>query len=412
MWLIGLVSLVSCSHDDYDGPLTEEALSIELSASALSYEEQTVMPGATRTWTPPASFYTYDALYDGAIHYESLTNKSIDVFLCPAAGSDSLHGRLRYSPSTETSALWKLSIKDVKPEDIPKGNYYAYGFIPRDAADSALIAKLPESSSYADGAVLTIKGMQSVTADASVIIGAKDGFRVTSGEDVTDYDGSYTDDNSNGAYDNGSDTRTNRVRPGDFGFELKNSNNYLFLLFDHLCSAMCINMRVDGDYNSLRTIKLKELYLQTATDDGPTTKKTDITVTLQANDDGSNPIQSIVFTPVPGEASGGTMYSSSEGLKLTTDYSMFLSHFIPHGVTKLILTSTYDVYDKNVTEKHPNGNLIRKNCQATNTLDLKKLVTRFEEVRREYRYNIYLTVMPTYLYTLSEPDLELVLDIE
>lgn len=393
MWLIGLVSLVSCSHDDYDGPLTEEALSIELSASALSYEEQTVMPGATRTWTPPASFYTYDALYDGAIHYESLTNKSIDVFLCPNPTgihptTEMLHGRLRYSPSTETTALWKLSVKDKKPEEIiahNMGDYYAYGFIPRDAADSALIAKLPESSSYADGAVLTIKGMQSVTADASVIIGAKDG---------TDAD------NDNG------------LRPGDFGFELKNSNNYLFLLFDHLCSAMCINMRVDGDYNSLRTIKLKELYLQTATDDGPTTKKTDITVTLQANDDGSNPIQSIVFTPVPGEASGGTMYSSSEGLKLTTDYSMFLSHFIPHGVTKLILTSTYDVYDKNVTEEHPNGNLIRKNCQATNTLDLKKLVTRFEEVRREYRYNIYLTVMPTYLYTLSEPDLELVLDIE
>jgi len=151
-------------------------------------------------------------------------------------------------------------------------------------------------------------------------------------------------------------------------------------------------------------IKLKELRLQTADSEGTTKKKMDVTVTLHANGSGANPISSVVFTPTGTEECDGVIYNSDDGLTLTTAYSMLLGHFIPHGVTKLILTSTYDVYDKNVTTEHLEGNLIRKDCKATNTIPLS-VIDRFSEASRGTRYTINMTIKPTYLYMLSDPDL-------
>lgn len=393
MGLLGLTTLMACSTDDRAESQPEEpGLPVELSASAQPYEDETLVLDGTRSWTPPTGYYLYDDLYDEGVNYESLTNKSIDVYLCPRDAEKPTtpqHARLRYSPSATSTAKWKLSIKDVKdPDKITTDygyNYYAYGFIPRDVADNASIDKLSESSSYADGAVLTIEGLQSVAADASVIIGAKTG---------------PNDENDGG------------LRRGEFGITLNSGTDgktYIYLLFDHLCPALRVSMRVDNDYSSLRTIKLKRLYLQTANDDGPTTKKANVTVTLKSNDGTSDPIESIKYTAVGTEVSGGTLFSSSEGVALPNVdsgiYSVFVNHFIPYNVTKLILTSTYDVYDKNVTTEHPNGNLVRKNCEATNTFDLKKLVYPFDGIHREYRYNLSLLVTPTFLYMLSDPDL-------
>ena len=60
-------------------------------------------------------------------------------------------------------------------------------------------------------------------------------------------------------------------------------------------------------------------------------------------------------------------------------------------------TPTAEVYDKN-------GNLSRKDCSATNTLDLSQLFSG--KARRGYRYTVNMIVTPTYLYMLSEPDLD------
>jgi hypothetical protein len=68
---------------------------------------------------------------------------------------------------------------------------------------------------------------------------------------------------------------------------------------------------------------------------------------------------------------------------------------MPNGITKLVLTSEYDVYDKD-------GNLIRQNCTAENKLP----VTPDEQWKSGNRIVVPLTVEPTYLYVLSEPDLD------
>lgn len=376
VWLIGLLVtlLVGCS----DGEEMSHRFRVKAQASAVPFEESAASNSLTRSWTPPVNYYLYGSLYSDETYvnsqnYRDMERSTIDVFF--TRGATAPHGRLKMNSEEE----WQLSLT----EDITPGTdgttYYVYGFIPRDAADDATIALLSSSSDYAEGAVLKIKGLKTVMTDACVIVGAKEG---TSEKSVTG------------------------LQAGSFGTYVRTGEdviNYLFFLFDHLCSALSISMKVDGTYNQLRTIYLKELRLQTASDTGPTKKKMDVTVELQANTDGTNPIVGQVLfgatTPATTEVSDGVVFQSTTGHQLGTSASMFLGHFIPQGVTKLVLTSTYDVYDKK-------GNLIREDCKATNTISLKDLIDRFDEVKRGHKYLISLTVQPTYLYMLSEPDLD------
>lgn len=419
MGLIALLTFAGCSDDTEQ---RQQRLQMEAVASAPGYMEaeaeargsmeEGYHEGGTRAWVPPTiptQYYLYDVLYSGSLYanYKSLNNMAIDVFFTHTGegglttSPNPLHARLRYVPAAPPAvSKWKLVLPNpVKEDDVKAGSYYVYGFIPRNAADGATITGNP---TFDEGAVLTIEGLQSITSDACVIIGAKEGFSA-------DYDGDWTDTNHNDAYDDGTDIRTNRLTAGDFKFNLKtgeSANNYMYLLFDHLCSALDIRMRVYKDYDDLRTIKLKELHLQTATDEGKTKKKMNVTVTLKKTADGGDPIKSVVYEPTGEEECDGIVYQDEEGTRLSTDYSLFLCHFIPLGTKKLILTSTYDVYDKNVTLEHPEGNLIRANCKATNTIDITKKIDRLKEVKRGYKYTINMTIQPTYLYMLSEPDLD------
>ena len=253
--MISLMMLWACSSDDEvaEAPVAEREMPIELSASAVRYQEVEEPAANRRSWTPPSGYYLYSSLYDdNGSHYVNfanvnLANKSINAFFTRATDKEPTpvdpsdpkysayafypyHGRLRYM---STDDKWRLSINKVDPNVVPDGDYYVYGFIPSDAADDATITKL--SGDFKNGAKLTIKGLRTAGYDACVIIGAKEG---------PDAD-----------HDNG-------LVAGDFKINLKTGDspkNYLYLLFDHLCSALSIGIKVDGDYNTLRTIKLKQL---------------------------------------------------------------------------------------------------------------------------------------------------------
>ena len=417
------VLLAACSDDSNelvpDTPEQaeeEKGLAMDLSASAPDFvnaaepEEMAretlrgTSEAITRSWTPPSGYFLYSEFNDDHGNtYQNfasndLTRKSINVFFTRATGDEPTpvapedptypryanypyHGRLSYKSSTEK---WQLSIRKVKPELVLAGDYYVYGFTPSAAADDAVIERLPEpDGDFKNGAKLTIKGLRTAGYDACVIIGAKEG---------PDID-----------HDNG-------LVAGDFKFDLKTGEsvkNYLYLLFDHLGSALSISIKVDGTYNTLRTIKLKQLSLQTATNDGMVKEKVDAVVDLTANALGTNPITSLSINggldptdPDPPVGDGATVYHSDDGLTLTTDYQSLLSHFLPFAeVTKVVVTCTYDIYDKK-------GNLIRKDSKATNTVRLSDIIAYFPGVERGWKYGINMTVVPTYLYMLSEPDLE------
>lgn len=421
--LMAAVLLAACSNDSNelvpDTPEQaeeEKGLAMDLSASAPDFvnaaepEEMVretlrgTSEAITRSWTPPSGYLLYSEFNDDHGNtYQNfasndLTRKSINAFFTRATGDEPTpvapedptypryanypyHGRLSYKSSTEK---WQLSIRKVKPELVLAGDYYVYGFTPSAAADDATIERLPEpDDDFKNGAKLTIKGLRTAGYDACVTIGAKEG---------PDAD-----------HDNG-------LTAGDFKFHLKTGEsvkNYLYLLFDHLSSALSISIKVDGTYNTLRTIKLKQLSLQTATETGLMAEKADVEVTLNHNDMGTNPITTLTYTPTGTSGTGTPVFQTDDGLTLTTGYKSFLSHFLPiSDVTKVVVTCTYDIYDKNVTAEHPDGNLIRKDSKATNTIRLADIIPYFPGVQRGWKYGINMTVVPTYLYMLSEPDLE------
>ena len=284
---------------------------------------------------------------------------------------------------------WRTSVEDIQPNT----NYQLYGYIPASPAIKYSItdydgADGPNGANgeYSKGAIMTLQNVPTVMPhDLCVVIGAKHGYD-------REHDG-----NSDG---------TNRLRMGDFSFTTssKTTGNFVFLLFDHLYAALRVRITVHEDYTKLRKIKLKSLQLSTQAGETKTRKKTDITVKLEANDGSVSPIQKITYgqpeTPYPAIEGGLEFWSSKDGEKLKSDdYTECLGHFMPSDITTLILTSVYDVYDKK-------ENLIRKDCKATNTIVLQELLTGQIRAERGKRYTINLIVQPTYLYMLSEPDLD------
>ena len=351
MGLMGLIGLMGCSKAE------EEQLSNDTTIEVMSYvagfEENTF---ATRSWGPSSPYVLYGE-----------TDKAIGIAFTEN-GKEPKLGHFFTS-----SGKWRTNIDDIEPK-----TYYLYGYVPHFSGISMSITDRDDANAnYSAGAKVTLSNVPAVMpSDLCVVIGAKEG---TDKETVTG------------------------LRRGDFAYEssARTDGNYVFLLFDHLYAALRIRMRVHDDYAALRTIKLKSLSLKTYAGGAASSQKTNIMVDLKATTDGSNPIQSINYTPSGSAMTEPMEFWSSESEELTTDPKTFVGHFMPDGITTLVLTSVYDVYDKN-----DKGNLIRKDCKATNTMKLSELLTGQEKTRRGSRYTINMTIKPTYLYMLSEPDLD------
>jgi len=363
--LIGLMGLMGCSKDEASSKEPMGPTELEVASYVRWFEEADRANGANRAWAIPEGYVAYE---DG-IQPIGIAFTQNDV--APKIGS-----------FFKSSDKWRTDLEDIAAST----DYFLYGYIPHQTAINYSITGYDGTNgAYSDGAIMTLQNVPTVMPnDLCVVIGAKHG-----------YDKEHDGDNT--------DPRTNRLRMGDFSFKAKagiDSKDYVFLLFDHLYAALRIQMKVHADYAKLRTIKLKSLQLDTQAGDIKTTKKTTITIKLKANDGSASPIETLTFTPTGEEIDGGLeFWSSTYGEQLTTDFKPFIGHFMPSGITKLILTSTYDVYDTK-------GNLIRQSCKATNTMVLKDLLTEQTVTERGKRYTINMTIQPTYLYMLSEPDLD------
>lgn len=375
--ILSLTIFCACSSDSSEEmPVTPAtSVPVEVMGCVVPYAENVATTRAAGNWIPPSGYSLFD------------DNQSIGISFT-RDGQEPMTGYF-----FKSSGKWRSTVELNTDQT---GTYYLYGYTPHNASLSCTISSssTPEdNSSYSNGAVLTIENLPAISLnDVCVVIGAKNG---------KDY------------YRDNTDYKVDPLVRGDFSYyadaiptSTTGTGNYVYLLLDHIYAALNISMRVDSIYNTLRTIKLKKLELSVETDDAVVKEKTDVTVTLEKTTDGSNPITSLVFTPRGEKVANDSVFKSAEGLELTNDYSDYLSYFMPQGVSKLILTSTYDVYDKNVTPEHPEGNLVRQDAKATNTMVLKNLFAGQDMALPGRRYNINLTIHPTYLYVMSDPDLD------
>lgn len=279
-----------------------------------------------------------------------------------------------------TQTTWNSNNLDIKENT----QYYIYGYMPNTEAVTGSIAK-PAGGDYSAGADLTLSGLPVLTdEDYRVIIGVQ---RVTDSETFTP------------------------ATEGHYGY-LSGiaSQNYVNLLMGHLYSQLQLRFCVDKTYYALRCIHLKEVKLKSAY----VAKGGTVTATVSLRD-GKGLTGQVAFsdpaatTPTTPEEMS-LLTGGNEELKVEPEanaenpiYTVLSNTvncapclFTANGAY-LSIETTYDVYDRDKTQEH--GNLIRENCKATNKIQVSGMAPGVKKM-------LTLTVAPTYLYMLSDPDLD------
>ena len=282
----------------------------------------------------------------------------------------------RDNEDEENSIVRYVNNKWTATIDLEDATYYIYGFMPNGFASGMTLAK--NGGSYANGAIMTINNLNVLTpADVCAVVGVKGGTEPANIEDVG-------------------------IQLGQFNFlGHATEDNYLYLLLKHLYAGLHFKLHIDSEYAKLRTIKVKRLTLTTVNE---IYDRINLVVTLSANNDNTDPCTSITYTDITANAqqkASTDLYNNSAGftLPISTSESV-LGCFAPGKCNQFELESVYDIYDKK-------GNLIRQDCRAKNSIDLPALLgSDYTELAAGEIYTIDLKIQPTYLYTLSDKDLD------
>lgn len=337
LWTVLLLMVwgVSSCSDDSE-PMDGDTLEL------LSYSRE--MEDVTRTATVPAGYQLYVTQHPEVVE----EGHAICAYLT-IAPSDASRRRFVYETDHwHSNAIVKNGV-----------DYYIYGYLPMGAVGNSWISPLQDD--YCLGATLHMEGLDYFSdKDISLIVGVK-------GTENADDDV--------------------EVKLGNFLYQGKGRNkNHVYLLFDHLYSALRFSIRIDQDYAEMRKIRVKSIVLTT-----DAKAKVDADIVMKP---GATPINSITYTSEE-ETTGEYVLLDAEH-ELTTAYETLgvPTYFASGASVNLKLQCVYDVYDRK-------NNLVRKNCTSEN-----KLQDILQTIKRGERRTIKLTVKPTYIYVLSDPDLD------
>lgn len=324
----------------------------------------------------------------------------------------------------------------------PGLNYKLFGFMPAE------IAKSPELKYEDEQFVLTLKEMDPVSAsDVCVIVGVHDAYMGSedSEKDVHDIktaDGTsthyhnvlYADpglENSHITLGKFDYTAWPSPVVGQDGVESVNANNTpkygIYLLMDHLFSRVDFKFMIDITYSQLRKIEITKLEITSNA-----AETIDATIKLTPTS-GTNPIVSAEYV-YPATTSTKTVQlfpsinANVPNTMLTneTDVVSLPGYFAPaDGSTvttlngKFTLRTTYNVYDrkfvpkseseldteekKNAYADYKAAHIVRQGCVSDNKLIFPE---SFGSLQRGTKYTIQATVIPTYLYQLTDTDLD------
>lgn len=375
---------ISCSDDQAD--VVEQTRSHELHLTLGTQQYK-----MTRTSGDlPADFELYS-------HASSLQPFSqIQGYMTYDEGSSGYVSCVFDYKKTGNSDTWSSR---VILKTLTSGNkYYLYGFMPKGDVGNVEVSPYENNidKKYANGAVLKLNDLNAVTPnDICVIVGTKG------------YDGSVATpvipDMSS--------------RLGVFDYTPDTDGDHIFLLIDHIYAGLKFKMQLGETYSQLRGIKVKSITLIPDNGDNEVIETVNATVTIVANSDNDNPIVP-KYTGEHNNIRGDVTFVNSktgknpkpaviyegDGKDLTTTAQEFLACFCPSTNSKFILETKYDVYDRDPSKKDGEGNivgnLIREDETARNAISLQHTLTSGQ------MHTVNITVQPTFLYMLSDPDLD------
>lgn len=358
LMVVAVLLLAACSNDDTPEIGGETDI---LQLVAYNQLRTDVSETTTRAITYPSDYSEYQG------------PNSIGVYAMPipttAYPNPEYPTEVRTFSYDTKNQKWK-SLVSVKNDE----TYRIYGYMPVNSNIHCSIKRLPGETTYEAGAVMTFTDLPPVLGgDFSVVTGLLQ----------------LNLDNEGNVIENGS------LAEGNFSYTGKqNGKNFVCLMLDHLYSCVRFNFLVDANYSKLRTIKLTKVELKSESH-----YTYPLTVTFRQKPE-TVPTDYKPYTIEWGDqdvltSSYATLFTSEEG-ELLPMSNMVDGYFAPFSdiSNNLVIKCTYDVYDKE-------ENKIREMCTAENKLPANRLTTGFNQ-----RTTLTLTVKPTYLYVLSDPDVD------
>lgn len=268
----------------------------------------------------------------------------------------------------------------VPLKDVP---HYVYGFMPKSNLTD-IVTVTPLDNDFAKGAIMTLRGLNVVVSDDICIIVSAEGYGSVSKPVLPDM--------------------SNHL--GNFTFDPSKDGDKLFLLVDHLYAGLRFNMKIGDNYSKLRTIQVKNIKLIPDNGDNDVVETINAVVKIVANTSGINPIVrqndatgvnisgEVTFSEnTKGKDPKPAVLYDGPGKALTTTSQQFMACFCATTSSQFILETKYDVYDTK-------NNLIREGETARNKIRLLHTLASGQV------HTVNITVEPTYLYMLSEPDLD------
>lgn len=331
--------------------------------------QQPVEPDGDPMWLVAATRATGTELYDVVAAGE--TQSPIQIFLIASPNENETEitykreGMFAYDADPSVPG-WSSTI------GLKNRWNCIYGFSPANAASCAISPV--SGTSYHNGAVLKMTKVGAASGDdLCVIVGVK----------------------------NSSAPNTDVPSRGQYVFE-KGNDNYISLLLDHVFARLDFKVKVGTKYGQRRHVKIKKLELQSAYE----LKDVTIRLTPDATDIQYN----TAVVPAGADNPTGVVYDftedpeNKEGKALTTEGTIFPGYFAPDddgSIAKgLSLICTYDVYI--IDNNNKIGSRVGENRVAVNSLagiDLSALT-------RGKKTTLVLTVEPTYLYQISDDELD------
>ena len=361
LFLLAVLLLVACSEEsEQTGTPVNPQPKPDTISVPVPQEVPLMLVGATR-----GAESVYDAATLSDIH------SPIQFFLMSGISESAINqkreGEFFYDSEAATPG-WSSTI------GVKDSHNCIYGYSPATIGLCA-ISTIDGSSSYRDGAMMKLTNLSAASGnDLCVIVGVRHGTTKAATDDTPE--------------------------KGQFYFNMA-AENYVSLLLDHLFARIDFKIKIGTEYNKLRFIKIKKIELQS------TYELTGVTVKLTPT------ATDVSYTTVAAAAdapSTGTLYDftvdddNPEGKELTVDGTDFPGFFAPgDGVARgLTLVCTYDVYAIDIVNNKI-GSRVREDCVAVNDLSgLTGLVT----MTRGQKTTINLTVEPTYLYQLSDDEID------
>ena len=357
-----LSSLGNTMRQDFDG-ITRFATRAPGDPSPGSFVPGTLEGGDRPEGIP--SFLPYNSLYPLPLNKDYTT---IGCFL--ADDKHTSYNTLSGYFSWKDENKWDTTV-GIKP-----GQFFIFGYMPSNASGGTpSIARLDKASSWADGCRMIIPELSTVTpADVCVVVGVLKGS--ASQDPIT------------------TPSIVQDIKQGEYSYQGTAENNYVYLLLDHLYTNVNLELSVEPGYAALRTIKLKKVLMQSNAN-----STVDVKVTLV--NDQKNPIREVTYTESATHSTINVAIFSAgtgEAREISSDAAHPTSipgYFAPGQTTQSFsFEFVYDVYDRQ-------GNLVRKDCHAVNRWTLPG-----SSVTSGLSFRVKATIRPTYLYQLSEPDLD------